>query len=73
MKIVYLPRPIDDTRYTKNAPYLPLDICLKAFVELNDGGVVGPFEGGREASDWMMEKKTYWGRCHEMPFKERFA
>ena len=71
MKIVYLPRPIEGTRHTRTEPYLPLDICLKAFVELSDGGVVGPFEGGQEAGDWMWEKKMYWGRCHEMPWSER--
>jgi len=70
MKIIYLHRPMEGTRYTKNKPYLPLDICLKAFVELSDSRIVGPFDGGQEASDWMMEKKKYWGRCHEMPFAE---
>ena len=70
MRIIYLSRPIEGTRYTKSEPRLPLDICLKAFVELSDERVIGPFEGDKEASDWMWEKKKYWGRCHEMPFEE---
>ena len=57
MKIIYLPRPIEGTRYTRDEPYLPLDICLKPFVQLNDGvSVVGPFTGSEEAHDWMSEE-----------------
>ena len=57
MKIILLPRPIEGTRYTKTKPYLPLDICLKPFVQLNDGvSVVGPFLGSEEAHAWMLEE-----------------
>jgi hypothetical protein len=59
MKIVFLPRPMDGTRYTKpstKGPPLPLDICLKPFVQLNDGvSVVGPFKERDDAYNYMVE------------------
>jgi len=59
MKIIYLPRPIEGTRYTKydpDQPSLPLDICLKPFVELDDGvSVVGPFKYREDAYEYMVE------------------
>ena len=66
MKIIYLPRPIDGTRYTKYDPKrpdqqpLPLDICLKPFVELDDGvSVEGPFDTSDEAHNYMMEIRNF--------------
>ena len=59
MKIVYLPRPIEGTRYTRpstKGPPLPLDICLKPFVDLDDGvSVVGPFKYREDAYEYMVE------------------
>ncbi len=64
MKIIYLPRPMDGTRYTKYDPKrpdqqpLPLDICLKPFVQLDDGvSVVGPFKEREDAEDYMVERR----------------
>ena len=63
MKIIYLPRPIDGTRYTKydpKHPRLPLDICLKPFVELDDGvSVEGPFDTSDEAHNYMREVRNF--------------
>ena len=66
MKIIYLPRPIDGTRYTKYDPKrpdqqpLPLDICFKPFVELDDGvSVEGPFDTSDEAHNYMMEVRNF--------------
>ena len=57
MKVIYLPRPIEGTRFTKDKPYLPLDICLKPCVQLHDGvSVVGPVLGSEEAHDWLHEE-----------------
>ena len=60
MRIVYLPRPIEGTRYTRpstKGPPLPLDICLKPFVELNDGvSVEGPFVTSHDARNWMLKE-----------------
>ena len=60
MKIIYLPRPIEGTRYTKYDPKrpdqqpLPLDICLKPFVELDDGvSVEGPFATSHDAQKFI--------------------
>ena len=64
MKIVFLPRPMDGTRYTKpstKGPPLPLDICLKPFVQLNDGvSVVGPFKERDDAYNYMVELTEDW-------------
>ena len=66
MKIIYLPRPIDGTRYTKYDPKrpdqqpLPLDICLKPFVELDDGvSVEGPFDTSGDAAEWMRLRRRF--------------
>jgi len=56
MKIVYLPRPMEGTRRTRTEPYLPLDICLKPFVQLDDGvSVEGPFADSDDAQSWMLQ------------------
>jgi hypothetical protein len=54
---------MDGTRYTKYDPKrpdqqpLPLDICLKPFVQLDDGvSVVGPFKYREDAYDYMVER-----------------
>ena len=63
MKIIYLPRPIEGTRYTKydpKHPRIPLDICLKPFVELDDGvSVEGPFDTSGDAAEWMRLRRRF--------------
>ena len=49
---------MDGTRYTKpstKGPPLPLDICLKPFVQLDNGNLVGPFKYREDAYDYMVE------------------
>ena len=69
MTIIYLPRPMEGTRYTKHDPKrpdqqpLPLDICLKPFVQLNDGvSVVGPFKYREDAYGYMVERMKAEGK-----------
>ena len=60
MKIVYEPHPMDGTRYTRpstKGPPLPLDICLKPFVQLDNGNLIGPFKERDDAAAYMVEMR----------------
>ena len=49
---------MDGTRYTRpsmEGPPLPLDICLKPFVQLDNGNLVGPFKESDDAAAYMVE------------------